>query len=173
MIASGAVAGLCPITEANLGDGLFPATPFLAMGGAFGIGSDSNVRIDMAEELRLLEYGRRLTDRSRNVLAGGASRSTGRTLFEGAVRGGAVSLGVQGGLQPGASADLVTIAADAPAMAGRVGDSLIDTMIFGGSQGAIDEVWRAGRRVVAGGRHVDRDAIGRRYGSAMKALMRS
>ncbi|KAI1692954.1 amidohydrolase family domain-containing protein [Ditylenchus destructor] len=67
--ASGAVAGLCPITEANLGDGVFPAAQFMALGGMIGIGSDSNVRIDAAEEWRLLEYGQRPTRRARNVLA--------------------------------------------------------------------------------------------------------
>lgn len=170
---SGAVAGLCPITEANLGDGLFPAERFLALGGAFGIGSDSNVRIDMAEELRLLEYGRRLTDKSRNVLAGGPGMSTARTLFDRAVAGGGQALGAAAGLAIGASADLIAIDADAPAMAGRSGDDVIATFIFGGSRHAIKDVWRAGRRVVEAGRHIARDAIGREYRSAITALMQS
>src|SRR3546814_4237499 len=78
MAQSGAVAGLCPITEANLGDGLFPAEAFVAAGGRYGVGSDSNVRIDAAGELRLLEYGQRLARRGRNLLAPGQGRPTGR-----------------------------------------------------------------------------------------------
>ena len=173
LATSGAVAGLCPITEANLGDGLFPAEAFLARGGVFGIGSDSNVRIDMSEELRLLEYGRRLADRSRNVLAGAAGASTGRTLFDAAVTGGAQALGVTGGLKVGASADLIAIDAHAPALAGRTGDEIVATLVFGGSQHVIAEVWRGGRRVVSAGRHIARDSIGESYRSAMTALMRS
>ena len=91
---SGAVAGLCPITEANLGDGLFPAEAFLAAGGRYGVGSDSNVLIDPAEELRTLEYGQRLTRRGRNLLARAPGASTGGNLFRAAaLSGGAQALG--------------------------------------------------------------------------------
>ena len=83
LAASGAVAGLCPVTEANLGDGIFPATRYLGAGGVFGIGTDSNVSIGVADELRQLEYSQRLRDRARNVVGGGDARSTGRVLFEG------------------------------------------------------------------------------------------
>ena len=76
IVQSGAGAGLCPITEANLGDGLFPARAFLAEGGRFGVGSDSNVEIDAAAELRLLEYGQRLAQRGRNLRADGAGQSS-------------------------------------------------------------------------------------------------
>ena len=107
--ASGATAGLCPITEANLGDGLFPATTFK---GAFGVGSDSNVLISLAEELRLLEYGQRLKRRKRNVMARHADSSTGRALFDAALAGGAQATGVEGGLALGAPADIVSLAAD-------------------------------------------------------------
>ena len=95
MAASEAVVGLCPITEANLGDGIFPADEFLEAGGRIGIGSDSNVLIDMTEELRLLEYGQRLARRARNVLASEATRSTGRRLLEAALTGGAQALGAE------------------------------------------------------------------------------
>jgi formiminoglutamate deiminase len=106
---SGAVAGLCPITEANLGDGIFGAVPFVAAGGRFGIGSDSPVLIGVADELRQLEYSQRLLHRARNMLAG-AGGSTGRALFDAALRGGAAALGVNaGGLAVGAPADVVTL----------------------------------------------------------------
>lgn len=156
--ASGAVAGLCPITEANLGDGLFPAGALLDAGGRFGVGSDSNVRIDAAEELRLLEYGQRLLHRQRNVLARDV-RSTGRTLFDHALAGGVQALGGStAGLTSGASADLVALAPDGM---GLSGDALLDRWIF--ARADISTVWRAGRVVVRDGRHIARDAIAARY----------
>ncbi|MBO9707711.1 MAG: formimidoylglutamate deiminase [Caulobacter sp.] len=167
---SGAVAGLCPVTEANLGDGLFPATDYLAAGGAFGIGSDSNVLIDAAEELRVLEYGQRLTRRARNVLAKGTG-STGGDLYRAAVSGGAQALGVAGGLRRGRPADLVTLDRAHPAMVGRDGDALLDSLVFAGRHGAIDGVWRQGRQVVAGGRHHAREAIRSRYAAALRSIL--
>ncbi len=113
LAASGTVAGLCPITEANLGDGLFSARPYLDAGGVFGVGSDSNVLIDLAEELRLLEYGQRLERRERNVFAAPGG-STARGLFEGALAGGARALGrPAAGFVVGADADVVVWRADA------------------------------------------------------------
>jgi formiminoglutamate deiminase len=162
---SGAVAGLCPITEANLGDGVFPAHDYLAAGGAFGIGSDSNVLIDAAEELRTLEYGQRLTRRARNVLAKAPGGSTGGALFKAAVSGGAQALGVVGGLRRGRPADFVTLDRAHPAMIGRDGDALLDSLVFAGRHGAIDGVWRGGRQVVSSGRHDPvRDDVRRRRG---------
>ena len=162
---SGAVVGLCPITEANLGDGLFPAGALLDAGGGFGIGSDSNVRIDAAEELRLLEYGQRLAHRQRNVLARDG-RSTGRTLFDHALLGGAQALGAPAaGLAVGVAADIVALAPDAE---GASGDALLDRWIF--ARGGIDSVWRAGRLVVREGRHVARDAIAARYRETLRRL---
>ena len=159
LATSGAVAGLCPITEANLGDGVFPAAAFLAAGGRFGVGSDSNVLIDLAEELRLLEYGQRLTGRSRNVLAGGAGRSTGEALFTAAVAGGAQALGVESGIAIGRSADLISLDGDQPGLVGRTGGPILDSWLFAAGRGAVDGVWRRGRKRVERGRHVDGDAI--------------
>lgn len=170
MAARGAVAGLCPITEANLGDGLFDAPPFLAAGGAYGIGSDSNVLIDAREELRLLEYGQRLAGRARNVL-GDPGASTGATIYRAALAGGAQALGAPMGLAPGAPADFVTLDRGHPSLAGREGDSLIDGLIFAAGRSGIDEVWRRGRRVVARGRHVAREAIAARYRHTLAALL--
>jgi formiminoglutamate deiminase len=168
---SGAVAGLCPITEANLGDGVFPAHDYLAAGGAFGIGSDSNVLIDAAEELRTLEYGQRLTRRARNVLAKAPGGSTGGALFKAAVSGGAQALGVVGGLRRGRPADFVTLDRAHPAMIGRDGDALLDSLVFAGRHGAIDGVWRGGRQVVSSGRHDAREAILARYRAALGSVL--
>ncbi len=167
---SGAVAGLCPITEANLGDGLFPAAEFMALGGMIGIGSDSNVRIDAAEELRLLEYGQRLTRRARNVLAGEDRPATGARMFAAAVAGGGRSLGVETGLAVGKPADIVSLNRGDVGFADRSGDALIDSWVFA-SHAGVDCVWRAGMKQVENGRHRDRDAIDARYRVALNRLM--
>ncbi|WP_296596044.1 formimidoylglutamate deiminase [Phenylobacterium sp.] len=168
----GAVAGLCPVTEANLGDGVFPAARYLAEGGAFGVGSDSNVRIDAAEELRLLEYGQRLTRRARNVLAGEQGAATGATLYRKALAGGGQALGVPqaAGLAVGAAADLVSLPVDHEAYAARSGDAWLDSRVFAG--GPLEHVWRRGRRVVADGRHVARGPVSARYGQTLARLLR-
>jgi cytosine/adenosine deaminase-related metal-dependent hydrolase len=169
---SGAVAGFCPITEANLGDGISPASPYIGAGGMFGIGTDSNVRIDVSEELRLLEYSQRLRDRARNVVSAAQVPSTGRALFEGAVRGGAQALGVRSaGLVEGASADFFSLDLDSPMLIERHGDALLDSFIFAAGKGCIDGVWRGGRRVVTQGRHHVRDRVATEYRAALKRLL--
>ncbi|HLY53464.1 MAG TPA: hypothetical protein VKQ31_10680, partial [Steroidobacteraceae bacterium] len=174
--ARGAVVGLCPVTEASLGDGIFPAGEFLAAGGRIGIGSDSNIRVDAAEELRTLEYSQRLALRARNVLAAAPGSSTGRTLFELALAGGWQALRPQAaaggpGLVAGAPFDVVTLAAASVDLVGRAGDELLDSWIFAGGRGLIDCVWRAGEKLVSGGRHRKRADIERRYGAALRALL--
>jgi formiminoglutamate deiminase len=171
MARSGAVAGLCPITEANLGDGLFPAEAFLAAGGRYGVGSDSNVRIDVTEELRLLEYGQRLVRRGRNLLAMQPGGSTGAALWRGALGGGAQALGVEAGLRVGASADIVSLDPDHASLAERSGDALLDGLVFAGGREGIDRVWRRGREVVTNGRHIARDAIATRYRATLARLI--
>lgn len=167
---SGAVAGLCPITEANLGDGIFDGARFLEAGGRFGIGSDSNIRIALSEELRLLEYSQRLRDRARAVLAS-AGHSTGRTLFEGAALGGAQAIGRESGaIRVGAWADLVALDGEALAIEGLQGDMLLDGFIFAGDDGCVADVWSAGRHVVTGGRHIARSAIEARFRAVMQRL---
>ncbi len=167
---SGAVAGLCPITEANLGDGLFPAAAYLEAGGVFGVGSDSNVRIDAAEELRLLEYGQRLHRRARNVLAPAPGVSTGGALYRGALGGGGQALGTRASLAVGASADILVLEADHQARPGEAGDALLDSFVFVEGAKALKEVWRAGVRVVENGRHRHRDRIVARYRAALDRL---
>jgi formimidoylglutamate deiminase len=166
---SGAIAGLCPITEANLGDGLFPARDYAD--GAWGVGSDSNVLIDAAEELRLYEYGQRLFHRGRNMLAPAPGTSTGAALFGSALAGGATALGTPAGIAVGHSADLVTLAADHPCLIGRNDDALIDGWLFAAGRGAIDCVWRHGVKLVSGGRHHAREAIVHRYRAALSGLL--
>ena len=175
--SSGAVVGLCPMTEASLGDGIFPAAHFMAERGRIGIGSDSNIRLDAAEELRLLEYGQRLEQRARNVLAAAGGASTGRSLFEAALeggwqalQGGAVSV-VGPGLEVGASLDLVSLAGTDAALVARSEDELLDSWIFSGGRSAIDCVWRAGVQLVSKGRHRARGALLARYTAALKRLL--
>ena len=151
------VAGLCPITEANLGDGLFDVPAFLKQGGRFGVGSDSLVRISAADELRTLEYGQRLFHRQRNVL-GDATRSTGRLLFDGALDGKALAVG-----QP---ADFVVLDAG-----GHSGDAVLDSWIFTADNNAIRSVYRRGVPLVQQGRHKDRDEIAARYRTVVDRLL--
>lgn len=169
---TGAVAGLCPITEASLGDGIFPAREFLAAGGAFGVGTDSNVLVGVADELRQLEYGQRLKHRERNVLSGGAGRSTGRTLVDHALAGGGQAMAqATVGLTPGARADIVTLDAAHPSLAGRSGDAAIDGWVFAAGGGAIDCVWAGGNKLVEGGRHRLRQTARERFNAAVRRLV--
>ncbi len=164
---SGAVAGLCPITEANLGDGIFPATTVLDAGGSFGVGSDSNVLIGLVDELRQLEYSQRLGQKARNVIAD-SEGSTGRRLFDGASAGGAVALGCETGIGAGLPANLVSLKLRHPV--GFAGDRVLDSWIFANGA-AVDSVWVAGRKLVEGGWHVRRDAIAQRFRKAMGELL--
>ncbi|WP_309643013.1 formimidoylglutamate deiminase [Phenylobacterium sp.] len=172
MALSGAVVGLCPITEANLGDGLFLAPEFQQQGGRFGIGSDSNVLIDVAEELRTLEYGQRLARRTRNVMAAEPGDSTGAGLYRAALAGGGQALGVGASrLAVGEPADIVSLDRDHPVLVGRQGDALIDSWAFAGRRDVVDNVWRAGVRLVSGGRHRARDAIAARYRRTLARIL--
>jgi formimidoylglutamate deiminase len=167
---SRAVAGLCPVTEANLGDGIFPTPDYLAQKGRIGFGTDSNVQIGAAAELRALEYAQRLATRSRNVLAGEDGESTGRTLFERALSGGAQALGEgAGGIGEDAPADLLSLDASDPVFFGRKGDAILDSWLF--AAGKVDCVWRGGRRVVERGRHVAREAVAADYRRALQSVL--
>ncbi|WP_029349641.1 formimidoylglutamate deiminase [Bosea sp. 117] len=167
---SGAVAGLCPITEANLGDGIFPAPLFVAEGGRYGVGSDSNVLIDAAQELRMLEYSQRLGLRARNVMAAGAGLSTGQTLFEAALAGGAQALGAPSALAAGVSADIVTLSRAEPSLAPAPAASVLDGWIFASARPVVDCVFRRGEKVVSGGRHRDRDSAREGFRMVMAKL---
>ena len=167
---TGAVAGLCPITEANLGDGIFDGARWRAGGGAFGVGSDSNLRITLSGELSALEYSQRLRDRARAVLAD-PGQSTGRQLLEAAAAGAAQALGRgRGVIAPGEWADLVTLDAEATALLGRRGDTALDTWIFAADDRLVRDVWSAGRHVVQDGAHVARGRIETRFRKVMGRL---
>ena len=167
---SRAVAGLCPVTEGNLGDGFFHASAFGAAEGRYGIGTDSNVSIGVAGELRQLEYAQRLHARARNVSArpGG---STGRAMLDTVWSGGAQALARPAGrLAVGAIADVVTLRADHATMVGKADDQSLDAWIFSIGDGAVDCVWSAGRKVVADGRHFSRDAVAAKFRTTMRKL---
>jgi formimidoylglutamate deiminase len=169
MAKSGAIAGLCPVTEANLGDGTFPAPVFLGSGGRFGIGSDSNVLIGLPDELRQLEYSQRLAHRARNVLAVSGG-STGRALFDTALEGGSQALGAGlSGLMAGASADFISLDAAHPSLAGKAGDAVLDAWIFAGGT-SVDCAWVHGRKLVEGGRHHLRETIVGKFRKTMLEL---
>lgn len=136
------------------------------------MGTDSNVLIGVADELRQLEYGQRLKHRQRNVLSSGAGRSTGRTLFDHALAGGAQALAqTTVGLAPGARADIVTLDTAHPSLAGRARDAIIDAWIFAAGSGAIDCVWAGGDKVVEGGRHKLRQAARERFNASVRRLV--
>ncbi len=167
---SGAVAGLCPVTESDLGDGTFPATDYDAAGGSYGVGSDSNVLISLAAELRTLEYSQRLRDRARNRLAppGG---SVGRHLFDAVATGGARALGLpQPAIAPGSRADLVVLEGHDVALFGRRHDAVLDSWIFAAQGSPVRTVYAGGKAVVRDGRHAARDRIEAAFRRAMERV---
>ena len=171
LAGSGAVAGLCPTTEANLGDGFFSLPGFLAQGGMFGIGSDSNVSTAAIEELRWLEYGQRLLHRRRSVAASSATPSPGLALYQGAVAGGAIASGCPiAGLAPGQRGDFLVIDPDAPFLCGRDPDELLDAIVFGGNANPIRDVFVRGRQVIDRGRHAHEDAALAAYRGTARRL---
>ncbi len=171
MAASGAVAGLCPITEANLGDGPFNGPTYLAADGTFGVGSDSNVLISLTEELRTLEYSQRLRDLSRNVLVVGEG-SVGQTLYCGAAMGGAQALDRDAGqIAEGKLADLVAIDSQNPALCALRSDQVLDGLVFAARDSVVTDLWSAGRHQVRNGRHIHRDRIIATYRTAIEGLL--
>jgi cytosine/adenosine deaminase-related metal-dependent hydrolase len=156
------VVGLCPITEANLGDGIFSALRFT---GPFGIGSDSNVLIDAAQELRQLEYSQRLQMRQRNVMADEKNRATATALYQRSLAGGAQAMGLAAGLQPGAPANIVTLAATGDP------DRALSRAVFAARAPMIDTVWVHGRKCVTDGRHAAADLVRARFDAVMARLL--
>jgi len=159
---SGATAGLCPTTEANLGDGIFPAEEFLRAGGSIAIGSDSHVTVDPSEELRLLEYGQRLVHQGRTLLD---------RLYTRAARGGAQSLGIEAGaIEPGRRADLVALDLENVAFAACPPELILDAWLFGGGRNLVKDVVVGGEHVVRNGRHARSEEARRRYTQTMQRL---
>ncbi len=170
---SQAIAGLCPTTEANLGDGIFQMRAFVAAGGRFGIGSDCHISISPVEELRWLEYGQRLISHRRNALAE-AGQSSGRFLFDGALAGGALACGrALGRIAVGCRADFVVLDNQHPLLYGRQEDELLDSWIFSGNASSIREVIVGGQTRVSDGRHHDAQRITGRYREVIAQLVSS
>jgi formimidoylglutamate deiminase len=165
---SGATVAICPTTEANLGDGLFPLRDYLNANGAWGIGSDSHSSVSPVEELRWLEYGQRLVTRHRNIAATGASPSVAETLLCAVRTSGAQATGFSAETLSG---DTVTLDGHASQLIGATADDVADRWIFAGNRSAVNAVTVNGREVVSGGRHLDRNAIAARFAIAMRGLL--
>ena len=165
LAAGGATVAICPTTEANLGDGLFPLRDYLDAGGAWGIGSDSHISVSPVEALRWLEYGQRLVTRHRNIAVGADSSSVGETLLRGALASGGAATGQDG------ARDLLILDADAPVLAGASDGDVVDRWIFSGNRNLVDQVHVAGKQLVSGGRHRDRDSVAQRYARTLAGLL--
>lgn len=168
---TGSVAGLCPITESSLGDGIFSAVEFLDHNGTLGIGTDSNIEISLFQEIKTLEYSQRLRDKSRVVLAS-ENKSNGRFLFDRILCGGTqASQRTAGQISEGYLADFIGISSNNSILAGRSGDVAIDTLVFGGNgKSCISDVWSAGRHVVKDGFHHMRNVVEYEYIEAMNEV---
>lgn len=170
MAKSGAVVGICPTTEANLGDGLFPAIDYARQGGRFGVGSDSHVSLSVVEELRWLEYGQRLKHERRNRLYSAARPNIGAFLYDACVAGGAQAMGQPvGRIATGQRADLVVLDGAHPLMAHISGDDILSRWLFGGTDRLVKDVMVGGAWAVQDGRHAEEEAAGRRFADVIKA----
>jgi formimidoylglutamate deiminase len=168
---AGVTAGLCPTTEANLGDGIFPADRFMKQGGAIAVGSDSQITISPAEDLRMLEYSQRLRDRTRNALASRAGDSTGRTLLDAALKGGATCLDrFTGAIAVDNRCDIAVLDDGLPTMIGRERDEALDTWIFSAGNSAVKDMIVGGSHVVKDRRHIDEDRIQKKFTKTVRRL---
>ena len=168
---SGATAGLCPTTEANLGDGIFPLPAYRTAGGRYGIGGDSHVSRDPAEELRLLEYAQRLTARRRNLIVGKRTPAVGTTLWLEAAAGGTVLGRRMGAIASGRRADLVVLDPEHPDLAGRSGNAIANALIFAGGTNLVRDVMVSGNWVVRRGRHAQEHDAASAYKKALTELL--
>lgn len=175
---SGAVAGICPTTEANLGDGLFPLKSFLDQGGNMGIGSDSHISVDPVEELRLLEYGQRLHDQGRNIVATVEQPHSGDRLYREALKGGALAMGDKSaghqgrGIEVGARADFVVLDPASSLLVGTPDPYVLDRFIFSGNRSPVRDVMAAGNWLVKGGHHKKEEEINSAFRATMERLMK-
>jgi len=171
MAESGAVVGICPTTEANLGDGIFPAVAYTEAGGKWGIGSDSHVSVTVLEELRWLEYGQRLKHERRNRLHGGKQANVAGYLYPAALEGGAQAMGQKvGKIAPGYGADFVVLDARDPLIANSNGDDILSRWLFAGTRSVIRDVMVAGDWVIQDGRHPDEIEAGRAFAAVIRPL---
>ena len=171
MAKSGCIAGLCPTTEANLGDGFFNAIEYFNADGCWAIGSDSHISIDPVEELRWLEYGQRLATRNRNVLVSTHQGNTGRNLLDGALTGGAQACGRKiGRIESGYRGDFILLDDQHPRLYGRAEDDLIDSWIFSGNANLVSSVYVGGEKVIDQGRHANEEAIASNFRRTLDEL---
>ena len=168
---SQAVVGLCPSTEANLGDGIFPITDLIAQGGRFGVGSDSHVCVSVAEELRLLEYGQRLRDQQRNRVYSNVQPSVGDFIYQTSAVGGNAACNINTGLRVGARADFITLDTSHPLLASAKPEQLINRWTFGINHNPVRDVFVAGEQVVAAGCHNLEDAASAALVKSLKELL--
>ncbi|WP_434608240.1 formimidoylglutamate deiminase [Pseudomonas sp. D2-30] len=172
MAKSRAIAGLCLTTEANLGDGIFPAVDFLAQGGRMGIGSDSHVSLSVVEELRWLEYGQRLRDQRRNRLYRTDQPMVGRTLYDAALDGGAQALGQPiGALEVGKRADWLVLDGNDPYLATATGDGILNRWLFAGGDRQVRDVMVGGKWQVRDGRHAGEEESARAFTRVLRELL--
>jgi formimidoylglutamate deiminase len=172
MASSGSVAGLCITTEANLGDGIFPAVDYIAQGGRLGIGSDSHISVSVAEELRWLEYGQRLRDQKRNRFYRSDQPMIGRSLFDAAVAGGAQALGQPvGALEVGKRADLLVLDGNDPYIATAEGDGILNRWLFAGGDRQVRDVFVAGQQVIRGGRHAAEEQTQQAFAQVLRKMV--
>ncbi|MXW66837.1 MAG: formimidoylglutamate deiminase [Gemmatimonadales bacterium] len=181
--SAGARVVLCPITEAHLGDGIFPAREHFLAGGAAAVGSDANVRISAIEEARQLEYGQRLRDRRRARLATGAG--AGPVVWSWLAEGGgaaAAGSGPAGGagapmrmgrIEPGYRADFVVLDREGPHTLGHDWETLMDAWLVGGDERDIEAVYVAGERRVERGSMAGEGEIRSAFGKAMREIWRA
>ncbi len=171
MAKSGAVAGLCPTTEANLGDGLFNAIDYFAQSGHWAIGSDSHISVDPVEELRWLEYGQRLLSRNRNLLISTEHKNTARNLLEGSWQGAELACGRKiGRIETGYRADFIVLDESHPRLYNRNEDSLLDSWIFSGNENLVKQVYVGGKQVIKNGRHINEASIHQHYQQTLDQL---
>ena len=159
---SGATVAICPSTEANLGDGLFRLRDYLDAGGAWGIGSDSHISVSPVEELRWLEYGQRLVTRRRNIAVAPGTPGVGASLLRGVLRSAPRSTGFE------ATDDAIVLDGQAPVLAAARREDVAERWIFSGNRPLVREVYVAGRRLVADGAHLGREAIAARYAAVLR-----
>jgi formimidoylglutamate deiminase len=172
MARSRAVAGLCLTTEANLGDGIFPAVDYIAQGGRWGIGSDSHVSLSVVEELRWLEYGQRLRDQRRNRLYRADQPMVGRALYDAALLGGAQAMGQPiGALEVGKRADWLVLDGNDPYLATASGDAILNRWLFAGGDRQVREVMVNGRWVIREGRHADEEQSRQAFAQVLRELL--
>jgi formimidoylglutamate deiminase len=168
---SGASIGLCPTTEANLGDGIFDLVPWFEARAPWAIGGDSHVSVSPFEELRALESSQRLSHRIRNVTADETEPDVSSNLWRAAARGGAQAAGHPAGeLAPGRRADFVVLDRDAPALESLAAPAILAVAIFGGNPAPVRGVFVRGESVVEAGRHAEEDNAAAGYRAALKRL---